>query len=702
MSIALGLGVVVGSGNLQAADSTEPLDRHALVTRHNIEWNDPDGQIPLGNGEFCFNADATGLQTFGGSTLSHWAWHSAPLPPGIKPGDVPATGTMAVGRLGIEMAKAPATKHPELHTMDWGWMFKNPHPINLARLRLVRANGVALEPHEISNMTRRFNLWTGLHQSRFTVDGQTVEVETCVHPERDLVAIRADSALLRDGKLMIVVDFPYPAAIDGQWAGDWNRPEAHRSELRPGPSGGDAIIRRTADASMYQVSANWSAGGTLSKWPTEAGWEHSFMLTAGKDGPLELVLEFVCGFPAEASRALPKVEQTQQAAAEHWKNFWSTGGTIDLSQSTDPRWKELERRIVLSQYHTAAQSAGSWPPAEIGLMGIDYWSSQFHMEMTWWHLAHYGLWDRWQMADRSMGCYQKFLSVARQLAKQFDYMGAKWGKQVGPEGRSAPWEIVFLLQWQQPHPIFFAELEYRLRPTQATLEKWRDVIFATADYMADFPTRDDKGIYNLAPVWAACEDNGLGTNTVFETAYWRFGLGKAQAWRERLGLSREPKWDEVLNHLAPLPENDGVYVLSPEFPDIQGTSHADAIGVYGMLPLMQGVDPKTAHRTVLKVWQTYDWERCWGWDFPWVAMAAARTGEPGIAVEALLHASSKNHYDRRGVCAGGMQYLPGNGGLLYAAAMMAAGWDGGPETHAPGFPPDGSWVVKWEGLKSAP
>ena len=46
-------------------------------------------------------------------------------------------------------------------------------------------------------------------------------------------------------------------------------------------------------------------------------------------------------------------------------------------------------------------------------------------------------------------------------------------------------------------------------------------------------------------------------------------------------------------------------------------------------------------------------------------------------------------------------YFPGNGGLLYAVAMMAAGWDGGPEDEAPGFPDDGSWVVKHEGLRKA-
>jgi hypothetical protein len=42
-------------------------------------------------------------------------------------------------------------------------------------------------------------------------------------------------------------------------------------------------------------------------------------------------------------------------------------------------------------------------------------------------------------------------------------------------------------------------------------------------------------------------------------------------------------------------------------------------------------------------------------------------------------------------------YLPGNGGLLSAVALMARGWQGGPESHAPGFP--NAWIVRWEGLK---
>lgn len=46
-------------------------------------------------------------------------------------------------------------------------------------------------------------------------------------------------------------------------------------------------------------------------------------------------------------------------------------------------------------------------------------------------------------------------------------------------------------------------------------------------------------------------------------------------------------------------------------------------------------------------------------------------------------------------------YLPANGALLSAVALMIAGWDGAPRAH-PGFPADGSWVIRAEGLKSLP
>jgi hypothetical protein len=481
--------------------------------------------------------------------------------------------------------------------------------------------------------------------------------------------------------------------------GDFERVDGHGTEQGKSEGRRAVFLRRVDDAS-YRVGLEWSAGGELRAGDSP----HRYYLSAADTDRLE----FICAFsPEKLPDALPTVEEIFAAVAAHWKAFWSTGGAIDLSGSTDPRWRELERRIVLSQYLMAAQSAGSYPSSEAGLMSLDPWRGQFHMEMVWWHLSHYALWDRWPMAEKALGCYRRFEPAARALASQLGYKGLKWPKSVGPEGRSAPWTGNQVLLWKQPHPIFIAELDYRLHPTDATLRKWADIVQGTAEHMADYPTRDEKtGLYSLVPAMPPSEQ-GITRDTVFDLAYWRWGLDKAQEWRQRLGLAREPHWDEVRQHLAPLPVVDGVFVHSAEWHDTytkRAWEHPDPIGVLGMLPPVEGVDSETAHRTVLKVWQCWDWNKCWGWDFPWMAMAAARTGEPQLAVDALLKdAGDRNRYDVRGVNTGGpCPYLPGNGGLLYAVAMMAAGWDGAPERDAPGFPADGTWTVKWEGLRKAP
>jgi hypothetical protein len=684
----------------------EPIDRHALVTRHNLRWNELRGLVPLGNGEFCFNADATGLQTFGGCTMSHWGWHSFPLPEGLTPDRVPPTGTFQQGR-----PKGGDQFPPGTDTLR-NWMFDNPHGMNLARFRLRGAGGRELAEGDFSGLSRGMDLWAGLQTSSFVLSGRPVRVETCVHPVLDAVAVRVESPLLERDELEVALDFPYPSLRNDAWVGDFTRDEAHVTRVMSS-AGNRAEFQRQVDAARYLVALAWSAGGELKEpagqaLPREAGkagsGRHLYRLHARGTN----VLEFVCAFaPMNLARELPAFSETRRACAVRWESFWESGGAIDLSESKDPRWRELERRVVLSQYLMAAQSAGSYPSAEIGLMGIDPWRGQFHMEMVWWHLAHYGLWDRWQMADKALDCYRRFLPVSKQLAAQLGYAGAKWPKSVGPEGRSAPWVGNQVLLWKQPHPFFFAELEYRLRPTRATLDKWAEILRQTALHMADYATLDPHtGFYSLVPAMPPSEQ-GITRDSVFDLAYWRWGLDQAQRWRERMGLAREPHWEEVRRRLAPLPVANGVFVHSAEWQDTytqRAWEHPDPVGVLGLLPPMEGVDPETAHRTVLKVWQTWDWTRCWGWDFPWMAMAAARVGEPRLALEALLRdAGARNHYDARGVNTGGpCPYLPGNGGLLYAIAMMAAGWDGAPTNHAPGFPGDATWVVKWEGLRKAP
>jgi hypothetical protein len=693
---------------LQAQNAT-PIDRHALVTRHNITLNDLNKHLALGNGEFSFGADGTGLQTFAGNSMSHWGWHSFPLPAGVTADQVPPTGTFQQGRnTGPDDAAPPGTKD------ILSWMGVNPHIMNLGRLRLMHSDGRVIKTDEVTGLNRSLDLWSGVQTSHYQIDGSEVTVETCVHPSLDMVAVRIESPLVESGELQVALDFAYPSFNNGAWVGDFNRTTGHSTV---GTLQGDQRVNlvRKVDAVTYYASLMAGEGSAI-RLPSSAGTPQPENATNGTPGPKphdvwtvsargSKTLSFVCAYSADPlPDVLPSAAETKTASAAHWKTFWSTGGAIDLSGSSDPRWFELERRIVLSEYLMAAMSAGSWPSSENGLMGIDPWHGRFHMEMVWWHLAHYALWDRWDMADKAIGCYQRFTPVARELAEQLDYKGLKWGKSVGPDGRTAPWRGNQVLLWKQPHPIFFAELDYRLHPTRATLEKWADIVQGSAENMADYPTKDEKtGIYHLTYVMPPSE-TGIASDTVFDLAYWRWGLDKAQEWRERMGLARVPLWDEVRRNLAPLPvDTNGFYMRTAQWNDTYTTrahEHPDPVGVLGMLPPMDGVDPQTAQRTVSKVWTTWNWNDCWGWDFPWIAMAAARTGQPEIAVDALLKNSDRNNYATDGMCGG--WYLPGNGGLLYATAMMAAGWDGAPDQNAPGFPKDGKWVVRWEDLKKAP
>ena len=671
-----------------AEEAAVPIDRQALVTRHNISWNDAAGRVALGNGEFCFGADGTGLQTFSGNSMAHWGWHSFPLPDGCTADMVPATGAFEQRNIDGKLKGAINS-----------WMFDNPHNMNLGRLRLARSNGRNLAPGDIKDLHRTLDLWSGVQTSKYQIDGQDVTVETCVHPQLDLVAVRIESPLVASGDLQVVLEFAYPNLDKGgPWVGDFNRSVGHATTII-GRKPQCLDLKRTVDSTIYYVSLAGAAGCSIGE--TEAK-SHAYQASARG----VKVLAFACGFAPKPLAAMPSFDETRRACALHWETFWKHGGAMDLSESKDPRWKELERRIVLSQYQMAAQSSGSWPPAETGLLGLDDWRGQFHMEMLWWHLAHYALWDRWEMGDKALGCYRQFIPTARELAGQLGSKGLKWGKECGPEGRSAPWSGNHALLWKQPHPIFFAELEYRLKPTRATLEKWAVIVQGTAEHMADYPKRDAKtGIYSLDPAMPPSEQ-GFTKNDVFDLAYWRWALDKAQQWRERMGLPRDPHWDDVRKNLTPLPVVDGLFVHSTEWHDTytkRNFEHPDPVGVFGMLPPTQGVDAQTARQTVAKVWTAWQWNRCWGWDFPWMAMAAARTGQPQIAVDALLVKSPRNDYDLQGINTGGpCPYLPGNGGLLYAVAMMAAGWDGAPQRNAPGFPEDGAWVVKWENLYPAP
>jgi hypothetical protein len=679
------------------------IDREALVRRHTPELTQLDVEAPLsvGNGEFAFTADATGLQTFPElytetiplATQSQWGWHSSPNPAGWSMERFAHTPFDSHGRQ-VGYADIPDDRR----TPEVSWLRANPHRLHLGQigLRLAKRDGGTAGPADITGTHQTLDLWRGRIVSVFTLDGERIEVETAVHPTRDVLAARVRSRLV--GSERLAVEFRFPYGTGHPTAADWTRPAAHHTTFEPvGRSGGR--FDRRLDDDRYAVTARWSPGaGVVPAGP------HFYILSAP---PGSSELAFTAEFaPAPSPEPSLEAAAVISAAETHWRTFWTTGGAIDLSASRDPRWRELERRIVLSQYLTAVNSAGRYPPQETGLT-FNSWEGKFHLEMHWWHIVHFAQWGRLPLFERSLGYYDAILAKAQATAKRQGYRGARWPKMTSPAGDESPSTIGPFLVWQQPHPIYFAEMVYRQKPTRETLERFRTVVFETAEFMAWFAHDGALG----PPLHCAQEVFPKETTTgcSYELAYWRWGLDTAQQWRTRLGLGQSLKWALVLRDLEVPAIVDGRYLFVNSRPDSYADprwsrDHPSVLAILGVLPPWK-VDGVAMQRTFDWIWANWQWADTWGWDYPMTAMTAARLGDGARAVDALLLDTPKNRYRANGhnhQRPGLTIYLPGNGGLLTATAMMAAGWDGAPDRHAPGFPADGSWTVRWEGLQKLP
>ncbi|CAN5205998.1 hypothetical protein BH09GEM1_BH09GEM1_39120 [soil metagenome] len=685
--------------------SDDVIDRRARLARHSpvVRVFDSYSALSVGNGAFAFTVDATGLQTFADeyhdiplATQAEWGWHSYPNPAGYRIEQTLALYDAHGRQVSYDSQQnSPAGK----------WLRENPHRLSLARVGFVltHADGSAVKSSQLSDVEQRLDLWTGTIQSRFTVDGKQVRVTTIVHPGRDAIVVRVESDGLDPSRVAVRIAFPYGGVTHTGDPADWSNPDRHRTEIARSERG--AIdIHRTLDAAEYFARAAWSDGAALRR----TGPHELRIEPAAGSSAMEFTLEFASQSPGTP---LPGGKAIREASVAHWNAFWTDGATLDLTGSTDSRSTELERRIVLSEYLTAIQCAGTMPPQETGET-FNSWFGKSHLEMHWWHAAHFALWNRSPMLERSLPWYSKILPEARAIAVRQGYRGVRWPKMVGPAGHDSPSGVGPFLIWQQPHPIYLAELVYRAHPNRATLDRYREIVFESAEFIASYPFWDEAtNRYVLGPPLIPAQEShppATTFNPTFELAYWAFGLETAQRWRRRLGMKREPTWDKVLNGLSALPMRGGLYVNTESAPTTftdpaQRRDHPTLLGAYGFVASPR-VDRAAMRRTLRKVVDTWDWADTWGWDYPLVAMTAARVGEPELAIDALMMNTPKNHYHPNGhnfQRAGLSIYLPGNGGLLSAVAMMAAGWDGAPAQHAPGFPTAG-WTVREERLRGLP
>lgn len=718
-----------------------PIDRRAVVERNNPVVNrfDTLSSLTVGNGRFAATVDFTGLQSFPEAyshgvplcTMSDWGWHSFPNSEGLSRNETMRTMDLGHGR---QEGYAVEYKDGSRNSRATGYFRVNPHRLNLGHvaLRVTHPDGSALRPEDAEDIRQELSLWDGKIESSFFADDEKVEVTTSCLPDRDGLFARVRSDLLANGLASVVLSFPYPTGVHADDASDYGVPEKHASEIVE-QDANRAVIRRTLDSTTYYAVVEWDGEASL-----KAAGPHSFELTTPGN-----VLCLAVGYSSEppvSASARFSYDQALKASMRRWPAFWQNGAIIDFSACTDPRASELERRVVLSQYLTAVNCASPVPPQETGLT-YNSWFGRPHLEMTWWHIVDFALWNRPDVLCDVLDWYkEKAAPGAREIAARQGFKGLRWMKMTDPDAGEAPSNTGSFLIWQQPHFIYMAEEAYRANPSSETLDKYATLVEETAEFMADYALAcapsDSRKPIKLFGQTAMQESmsKDFSFNHPFELAYWRYGLAKAQQWRERRGLDRRTDWDSVITRLSPLPETYGIYSAGEPLmtfskgsgsgktfdpyatPDQKGSprisrdeflakstsDHPAVLGACGLLPDMGHYDADKMRRTLASVMENWNWPTTWGWDYGMIAMCAARLGERDTAIDALLIDKGKNTYL---VSGHNFQepkrlrlYLPGNGSLLDAVAMMCAGWDGCTDTLNPGFPSSG-WNVRWEGLR---
>lgn len=696
------------------------INREALVTRHNphLEHIDTLGALSVGNGEFAFTCDVTGLQTFHNlysngiplGTMAQWAWHSFPNTKSFVASD--ALRSFDFGRGGEEWYSCQAKEGRAKEASDY--LRSNPH-----RLHLGAIGFEDMEVSDISSIDQTLDLWNGVIHSRYYCKGKPMEVHTVCHPNRSKLAFSINDPQRHSVSLRL----PYPTGRHSDDACDWSREEETRLD----------VCFDTIVGALSAVGVNWTIGGnssTASKVCTIAVSadgavvkcvNNKYILVTPVKDNWSAEIDYV---PTDGVACFDeRYTNISALASSCWQSYWQSGGAVDFSMCTDPRAFELERRVVLSQYLLAIQCAGLTPPQETGLT-YNSWFGKFHLEMIWWHQAHFALWGHSQMLERTLAWYKSALPKAVEIASRQGFQGARWMKMTDPSAEEAPSNVGSFLIWQQPHIIYLCELLYRdaikrgdESKAAMLLQEYGPLLDATADFMASFATYDaDKHRFILKGCIPAQETLKAAEtiNPPFELSYWHFALDVAQNWRTRRGLKRSKEYDDVLGSLSPLCSKHGIYAaaesapsynaLDSEVPLAMRSDHMAVLGAYGMLPQSDQFDTITMGRTLKWVLDNWNWDKTWGWDYPLTCMNAVRCNEPAKALDALLMDKRTNTYlvnghnyqDARLRC-----YLPGNGGLLSAVALMCAGWDGC-DRSLPGFPHDGTWNVQYEGILPMP
>jgi protein-glucosylgalactosylhydroxylysine glucosidase len=285
---------------------SEP-DRYEIVNRNNIRnfAFDRETVLSVGNGEFSFGVDITGLQTF----PEHYVRRNA--------------------------LKAVAA---------WNcYLSENSVDCNLGTigLQVFKENGREITIDDIIDPVQTLNLWTGEIDSRFKIENEPVHLVTVCHPGYDMISVKIISGLIRQNRLRVKFSFLQEVSVAAGY------PVTNSTRIIS-DSKNVVILGRRLKNKDYTILI-WPNGAAIK----EVSRDLYYLETARIDSVYSFSFQFLND---PANGRVQNFGETDAASKKSWKKFWNSVSPAVFKNGLADR--EFERSVIRSQYFKRIKVSG--------------------------------------------------------------------------------------------------------------------------------------------------------------------------------------------------------------------------------------------------------------------------------------------------------------------------------------------------------
>ena len=179
---------------------------------------------------------------------------------------------------------------------------------------------------------------------------------------------------------------------------------------------------------------------------------------------------------------VPPSRRAPSAPTQSCPEYWSPRRRprFPLRRPARPRTRTADRFVPIPHRHPVCRV---YPPQETGLT-CNSWNGKFHLEMHWWHAAHFALWNRLPLLEEASVVFPH--TVRARDGQAQGYTGARWPKMTD-RGRDNPFADRPLADLAAAASHHLAELCYR-RPSAGPRSSGIGVVLQSAEFMASYPT----------------------------------------------------------------------------------------------------------------------------------------------------------------------------------------------------------------------